>query len=474
MKKIIALFAAAFILCSCHAGGPAPGENSLPEGVKSEENTDIGSEMSEISAAPGDTPVVTGNFIQPFAILSFDENRMTRHLTGLLEAGIDTVILQWSSMTPYGAFADVYFHYEGGDDYKSPDYSDRYSGMTEILLSSAEKLGMKVFIGLNNADEWWSKGPSDKAWNIKQAEAGIVSARQIYSQYKKDFPRALHGWYYVWEMSNGNIMRWPEENAEMLNRYLDELTAIDPSMPLMLSPFISEADGSADELGESLKRLLQKANFRRGDIYCCQDSVGAGYMRLSKLPEYFAAVGEAVKTKDGLLFWANNENFVQETWRASSLDRFIRQMDAASDYVSGYVTFSYTHYYSPDIAGTPVYHDAYIRYLETGALPENDKPGTPEIQADLISGRDALSVSVLAAQNTYGVESVSLQVNGEEYKTAVNGNVRDGAVYKTSFYIDLSAYAKGETLLIQVCAYDATGTPSDIASLSYTKGENGD
>lgn len=465
MKKMLALIIFTSLLCACASN---PVNNSVSE------QSGGGFSETETSETPGETvkdyPVVTGSFIQPFAILSFDESKMTRHLKGLLEAGIDTVILQWCCMTPYGKYADVYFDYGGGDEYKSGTYSDRYSGMTETLLACAEELGMKVFVGLNNADEWWSKGPSDSGWNQKQAEIGVLTAQTIYTAYKSKYPGALYGWYYVWEMSNGSIMRWPVENAGLLNLYLDTLTEIDPSMPLMLSPFISEADGSAEQLGESLKQLFAAANFRAGDIYCCQDSVGAGYMSLSKLPDYFAAVGEAVKTKSGLLFWANDENFVQATWTAAPVARFINQMKAAKDYVSGFVTFSYTHYYSPDMVGTSVYHDMYIEYMKTGLLPNDEIPGKPEIEISEITGRDALSLAVDAVQNTYGVAAVKVTINGHEYKTAENGDIRAGKVYRTSFYIDLSAYSPGETLLVEVRAFDVNGTSSEISSLTYTKG----
>jgi len=429
----------------------------------------IESAESMTSKPSGDYPYVTGSFIQPFALMNLSQDRIAIHLSTLKEVGIDTIILQWSAITPNGIFQDVYYPSENSKTNHTDNFTASNIAMIENLLSAAEKLGMKVFIGLNNADEWWNFGPTNKAWNEKQAETGLIIAQEIYDLYKIKYPNALHGWYYVWEMSNGNIIKWPQANGELLNLYLNGLTKIDSSMPMMLSPFICEVDGSAEQTGNKLKEMLEVANFRNGDIYCSQDSIGAGYMSIDKLDKYFSAINDAIKNEVGLQFWANNENFIQATWSAASIDRFVAQLKIASKYVTGYVTFSYSHYYSPDFASTSIYHEIYKKYYLTGNLPIIDCPSTPEIAINIINGRDAIAVSMTIMQNTYGIKAVEIFINDKLIDTITNDHIESNSEIKLSSYINLSDIEKNESIQITAIAYDLNKNKSQIGKTEYTK-----
>ncbi|MDD2268879.1 MAG: DUF4434 domain-containing protein [Eubacteriales bacterium] len=428
------------------------------------------SDNNNVQTPEGDYPFVTGTFIQPFALANLSKERTTTHLQTLFEVGIDTVILQWSAVTPYGSFQEAYYPSKNAKVSHTENFNENSTELIENLLSAAEELGIKVFIGLNNADEWWSFGPSDAEWNEKQAQTGIIIAQEIYDLYKSKYPAALHGWYYVWEMSNGSIIKWPKENGKLLNLYLDNLAEIDSTMPIMLSPFICEVDGSAELTGNKLKEMLEIANFREGDIYCCQDSVGAGFMSLQKLDEYFSSIKDAVKTKPGLEFWANCENFVHgEKFASAPIDRFISQMKIASEYVTGLVTFSYSHYYSPDLGSSEVYHEVYKQYYKTGTIPASDKPGTPIIVTNKIDGRDAVSVSLEIMQSTYGVSSVNLYINDELINTLTNKSIKSNKTMKSSIYVDLSKYEEGETVVITAIAYDLNNNCSLTGTSEYKK-----
>ncbi|MEI6578593.1 MAG: DUF4434 domain-containing protein [Eubacteriales bacterium] len=310
-------------------------------------------------------PTVSGTFMQAWAFAGFSEEEIGRHFDNLLEVGIDTAILQSTASTPNGLFENVYYPSALAEQNPAEGSVSGYKGFVERCLAAAEARGMKIFLGLNVADEWWSKFVKDKKWYTMQAELGNQIANEMYGLYKEKYPNAMHGWYFTWEFSNAI---WPYEYqcADMLNINLDFLTKLDPSMPLMLSPFIG-SDISPLQTQISCVKLFSLTRFRPGDIYCCQDSVGAGYIKLDELDKYFSAIKNAVDTKHGLAFWANNENFVQANWSSAPISRFVTQMKISSKYVENHVTFSYSHYYSLDM-GKQAYHDAYKRYYLTGEI----------------------------------------------------------------------------------------------------------
>ena len=275
--------------------------------------------------------------------------------------------MQWTSETPYGKLKSLY--YPSTLTFEKEASCSIQPKLLPNLLEAAEKLGVKVFVGLNLSDEWWSFACSKEDWNSMQASLGVEMAKEIYALYKEKYPNALHGWYFAWEMFNG-MSGQEAKAASFLNQYLDPLDKLDPSMPLMLSPFIRSSGGSASSAGREWTTVFSKTNFRKGDIFCCQDAVGAGWINISQMDGYFAALKEAVDSKPGLLFWANNECFTKD-YHPRPVNEFLQQMQIAQPYVSGYVTFAYSHYYSPDVPGKAenrTYHDAYIRYYETGEL----------------------------------------------------------------------------------------------------------
>ncbi|HBL85234.1 MAG: hypothetical protein A2Y17_03305 [Clostridiales bacterium GWF2_38_85] len=320
-------------------------------------------------------PVISGTFLQPGFFNDYDDKKWDTHLKYLKEVGIDKVIIQWSANTPNLKFTYTAYPSILASENKLAEFQYGGEYVVEGCLKAAQTNGMKVFVGLNEAPEWWSKYAYDEKWNTSQALLGNKIAKEIYDLYKSKYPEAFYGWYYVWEMFN-SMNGCEKACADMMNVNLDFLTELDPSMPLMLSPFVRAAEGDAVSAGLEWDRLFSMTNFRKGDIYCSQDAVGAGWMKIDLLDDYFREITKAIDKKDGLLFWANNENFTDTDIVPDSpktgtrfipapLDRFVRQMEISDKYVSDHVTFAYSHYYSPDRCD-PKLHEAYKQYFETG------------------------------------------------------------------------------------------------------------
>lgn len=381
MKKLIFFILAltmilSLLLTSC-GGENESSDVLIPSGAVSDDASNDESVPDETSKdvvkfpeRPDGYPTVCGSFMQPGTFAKYTLKRMKEHLSYMREVGIDIIILQWSFENVGDKVSNVYY----ADSFDSADkhgtYNNSGKNLVETLLQAAEELDMKVFLGINNNDEWWQKAVNDKAWLTSQIEVGMEGAKQIYDAYKNKYPNALHGWYFVFEYYNFKANTTQVDNAAyLLNGFLDGLKELDDSMPLMLSPFVSSGNSTAAEAGDMWEKVFAKANFREGDIFCCQDSVGAGHISIDQLDDYYRELKEAVDKEKGLHFWANNEDFTQSNWSTAPLNRFVRQMEIAAKYVEEHVTFAYSHYQNPDL-GKAGYHAAYKEYFETGKIPE--------------------------------------------------------------------------------------------------------
>lgn len=409
MKKLLTVLLTAALLISfgaCTNSADESTEESASSNEESmlssaEQSEEQSEEVSDMTPTERNYPYVTGTFIQPYAFAPYSDAQWDKHFEGLLEVGIDLMVIQWTSTTPYAVFSDAYYPSEYAKEHHTDGFGDQ-SQMLERCLSSAEKNGVKVFVGLNISDEWWNLNSLKDSWFKDQANVGITCANEIYSLYKEKYPNALAGWYFAWEMYNG--MGGREADAgNFLNMYLEPLAEIDPSMPLMLSPFITSNGGSAEKAGAEWKKVFEVANFREGDIFCCQDAVGAGWITIDQLDSYFSALKEAVDTEPGLHFWANNENFTKD-YQSAPVDRFVRQMEISHQYVENHITFAYSHYYAKDMNGKAMYHRIYKKYYDTGSLPSAEF--TPPVVSFKRKGENSISVDIELLQSGVGYTEV--------------------------------------------------------------------
>ena len=317
MKRLIVALLAIALMMPLASCGKTPSETgsdtstagtseissqTISDEPSSDESDAVSEEVSKTMPTEKNFPHVTGTFLQPYAFTSYTDAQWEKHFEGLLEVGINLLVIQWTSTTPYSKFLNAYYPSEYAKTHNTGAFEDQ-SQMLERCLRAAENLGVKVYVGLNIADEWWDVSVLTENWLTAQAELGIISAKEIYNLYKEKYPNALAGWYFAWELYNG-MMGLEAKAGEFLNGYLEPLTDIDPTMPLMLSPFVRSAGGDAVKAGEEWTRVFEVANFREGDIFCCQDAVGAGWITIDELDAYFRELKKAVDTEKGLRFWA--------------------------------------------------------------------------------------------------------------------------------------------------------------------------
>ncbi len=381
----------------------------------SEDDESSGTEESSEEEIERTWPYVTGDFIQPWAFSSLSSKKWDEHCDYLKEAGIDTIILQWSVTDTDGVLDGAY--YPCKLDGKNFNYV-----MIDRMLESCEKKGIKVFMGLNAPSNWFEKVLADVEWYTREGELGIRVAKDLYDKYKEKYPNAFYGWYFNPEYYGG--IGYTKEGADFLNIYLDGLTEIDPSLPMLLSPFLRSAY-TPEETRDEWIEIFKNTHFRDGDIFCCQDSVGAGGIPLKMLDRYFACLKEAVDTKEGLHFWANNENFTT-TGKSSEMERFVSQLEISDKYVEGHVTFAYSHYYAPDIAGTDRFHNEYVTYYNTGEYIKK-----PENKLEYYEGAKTLVSEGKPYTGAISTRGDSWDDNG---KKLTDGNIPDANGNSTNYF----------------------------------------
>jgi len=428
-KRILAMFLLLSLIACAVLGActPEPSESSAEESKNesSTQSTESSTESTESedtsmgdteTNTPKDYPTLCGNFMQPGAFKHYTPAKMKSHLQTMKDVGIDILVLQWTFENVGDKVTVSYFDSSFDASDKADAFDESGKMLLDTILQAAQEVGVKVFVGLNLNDEWWQKGVLDKAWLTDQAELGVKGARRIYDTYKQTYPNALYGWYFAFEFYNMQANEAVRNNAAyLLNGFRDELTKIDDTMPMMLSPFISSAGAGPEDTGDLWTDVFAKTNFLEGDIFCCQDSVGAGHITIDKLDAYYREIKRAVDSKKGLRFWANNEDFTQSSWTTAPLDRFVEQMNISSKYVEAHITFAYSHYQHPDV-GKMGHHLAYKYYYENGKLPTEVSFGKPEVSFEAVNGGITVSIEGSIANTDKSVKGFLITKNGAELK----------------------------------------------------------
>ncbi|MDD4415262.1 MAG: DUF4434 domain-containing protein [Proteiniphilum sp.] len=381
------------------------------------------------------TPRFNGTFIQEFLVAGWNDERWDQEMAMLNEAGITYLIYAPALLTNEKGRATAY--------YPSPLVKkNAQKDRIERCLRSAQKYGIKVFIGINFNERWW-KTDYDSEWLFNQMEAGNKVADELVALYKEKYNRSMYGWYWVWEVDNLNCMtsECQDALAKALNINLDHLTEITPDMPFMMSPFMNyRVGGNAQEYAGMWENVFAQTRFRIGDIFAPQDCIGAGGLTLDNLREWFSKLKQAVNSKPGLKFWGNVETFDQRFWTSAPIARVQKQLEIVNGYVGNIICFAYSHYNSPFVVNKE-YHDLYLQYCKTGELPNV-----------------ALPEKVINA-------SVSMSPIGIEIKWTPQGfAATDGYnIYKDGILIDKLQVRKGK---FQTNFSDKEGSVNNVYEIS--------
>lgn len=374
------------------------------------------------------TPAFTGTFLQSWYSSSWDDARWEAEVEAMQTAGIKYLILQSTAEKNSSSRWNVYYN-SSLSEFDGAAYSG--TDVIEAALRHCKNTGIKVFVGLNMFEGFWTFGAiTDEYGKICSLAADM--AEEIYLKYYNDYSDAFGGWYFVPEINNMIICSLNTAGiCKGLNTVIAEIDSLNPALPLILSPFNSDylSTGSVSASIEWIT-LFGLTDFRDGDIFAPQDAVGALWTKEENLRrnwEMFKTAADSCEAEVRL--WANCENFdiaipssfgssiitrpaTENTeYVTSTLDRFVNQMKIASEYCENIITFSYNHYFSPN-AVSPIYMNTYLDYLENGYSLEVNAPSRITDFRKTQSG-NAVLLTWSEPEDDFGIAYYRICKNGE-------------------------------------------------------------
>lgn len=365
-------------------------------------------DIDEPPAARG----MEGTFLQSWLVREWTQQRWDDELAAMEEAGMKYLIMQSVTDVAYKTEGSAY-----GQDYSRypKDYAvSMYPSQLPILsgtnngidslercLAAAKAHNIQVFIGPVSDNRWWLFG-----WGIPAAAAGVTDLaadsyfaawvrenaeltnsvmQEITDRYAAQYNDTIAGWYYYNEIWNIDVACAGTDNgvyAEILSNSLNLMIAkineLDASKKFMLSPFYNKTMCTAAQYGDMWAGIMEKTNFRAGDIFAPQDCIGGHLEDVENgtLETWTQQLKRASLSNANVSFWSNNENFI-DGGGIALLDRYIRQLEITSQYAEHNICFSWNHYYSPELVN-PGYNNTYLDYLANGVL-ETQAPAQPSL-----------------------------------------------------------------------------------------------
>ncbi|AJA49073.1 hypothetical protein CPAST_c30070 [Clostridium pasteurianum DSM 525 = ATCC 6013] len=316
-------------------------------------------------------PQASGTFIQPDMVMEWDDAKWQRELSYLKEVKVKYIVIN-TFIVQNEKVKRVYKTSMGNESRIGS------SDIVDMCLKNCEKAGFKVFLGIDYNILWWKLGSRNPEWLYRQMEKSNLIIEELYKKYHEKYKNAFHGWYWVYEVDNLNF-RYKKHFKVLANAVNINLEYMDNNnirLPLMLSPFMNSRYSTPRAYANNWRYFFKLTNLKKGDIFCPQDSVGGGGLDIKEVRSWFAALSRAVKSKEGLLFWANVETFDHHDWSSAPIKRFIKQMRLESPFVDDIITFAYSHYYSPNNISAG-FHIAYKTYLYKHEI-YNIKPDVPK------------------------------------------------------------------------------------------------
>ena len=376
-------------------------------------------------------PAFTGSFIQSWASGSWSDEQWESEMDYMKQCGIDYLIVQdlaTKATEESGGRWTLYYNSS------LPEFEGADKGENDVLakaLYHCKKAGIKVFVPLAMFDDFWTETALTNQY-YEICETSCKMAEEIYANYFEGYEDTFCGWYFVPEINNNllNVIG-VKRLAEGLNTILAKLTELDADLPLLLSPFYTNylSGGAAISLMQ-LVSFFEYTNFRKGDIFCPQDAVGAGWVEEDDLQKVWAIYAEAIKTCDkGVKLWANIECFTSATpdtltdgitgpaatentvYVPATFDRVVKQMEIASGYAENIITFSFNHYYSLKFASS-MFMETYKDYLRNGFVLEDEAPaavtGFTKTEAE-----GGITLEWNESEDNFGVAYYRIEKNGK-------------------------------------------------------------
>ncbi|MEW5842800.1 MAG: DUF4434 domain-containing protein [Bacteroidota bacterium] len=329
-----------------------------------------------------------GSFIQPSFCGKWTDLRWQKEFAAMKNAGMHYLIIQNVAESSPGKITITYYP----SNLSNTAVANGVSDMVDACLKNAQSAGIKVFIGIDLSDKWWNLSVGDSTWLYGQMDFDNRICDELWSLYKNKYPDSFYGWYWAYEVDNARFTTQVTQQIllKAMNIQLDHLTSTSKKLPFMWSPFVNPKYGGPQAYQSMWQNVFSGLHTSAGDIFCPQDCIGTENLNLDNVASWFSALRQAVNTKPGLLMWSDVETFEVYgiDYLSATMDRFISQMKIEQPYVDDYVTFAYSHYFSPNNIDSG-FQKTYIDYLNTGSL-ENSPPTVPANFTVILQANDVV------------------------------------------------------------------------------------
>ncbi len=291
--------------------------------------------------APSNQGIIKGSFIQPYLVENWGPEDWGAEFDFMLQVKMDQLIWQWTSDNNGGKW--YYPSILNNDSVKE-------CNQVQPCLEAAQRLRIKVWIGLNNNNnQWWIKHANNEQWLKKEFEFNISMALELWKLYGSRYGDTIAGFYMPLEMDNVNFISKKTQNRMASNyKKLCDSIHLNTNKPVMISPYFSVKNGlNAFEYGQMWAEILSIASI---DVIALQDGVGVKHCTPEQVGEWFAHMQTAIaQSRPETKLWGNIETMERKMFNfaPAHYKRLIEQISAVTPYVNNLVCFSFNHYQSP-------------------------------------------------------------------------------------------------------------------------------
>jgi hypothetical protein len=317
-------------------------------------------------------PLMSSTFMQPgtpvggSSNLTWNQARMNAELnapgTGMWQAGIKTVILQWAA--DYSSGVNKAY-------YPSPTVpqSTNLAGMLFTAAATASP-AMKIWLGLGQ-DTYYDfyyncANPSTNYIMGTLLPKQLACAAELYALYGSQ----IAGWYLPEEI-DGNFAPGSVAQQTATSYYTALIAALKtayPTIQVMASPFYAGLQLTPAQFATTCSLIWGSTAL---DILAPQTGSGDGSMSAysmtpAQVASYFSAIRAAMPATTTL--WANCDMY-SGSGGPLPLASLTAAMAAAQPYVRSFTGFSFTSQMSPLGLGSSSTYNAYLAYMQaTGDL----------------------------------------------------------------------------------------------------------
>ena len=280
------------------------------------------------------------------------------------ELKMDTIVIQYMEITSKN----------GEEQSFLPGPSNGDVSPAALILAEANKLNMKVFLGLYNGPLSGDPSITRKSGYLDGVrQRSMELARTIFGLYE-DQP-SFYGWYIPTESWTGKYTK--ADLAEWNKFYKvisDSLKQLSPSKKILISPFISQKSerSSPSKTQENYTQILAKTKI---DFMALQDGIGANATTIDLpkvIQQHFKYMKRACQANN-IDLWGNIESFQKISISGDDnlliptrIDRFSRQNRIASMHVKNLITFDFFLYMNSKIVlDSDIWSDTYVERIQT-------------------------------------------------------------------------------------------------------------